>query len=173
MARPTWHTARHVLHEYEGQTTDLRVTDLPLADLDHVLSICAELPSVTVTGFADKCFEPQPLDEAWRRRLASPSTRSGQHATLLSAHDTPRHLQIYLWVVDAASLEVECSFWNDLTFPIGIDPDEAEARLEALLAFVESCRRVPDIGTCVLSSEHNGKAEELIETADDELVFVW
>ncbi|MEM8932634.1 MAG: hypothetical protein AAGE94_15735 [Acidobacteriota bacterium] len=173
MARPTWDNARHVLRDFDGTTTDLRVTGLPLGDLDHVLSICAQLPSVVVTGFADETVAPKPLDGAWRRRLASPPTRSGQHVALLSAQGTPRHLQVYLWVVATESLEVECSFWNDLTFPVGIDHDEAEARLETLLAVVEHCRRTPDIGICVFSSEHNGPTEELIEKADDEVVFTW
>jgi hypothetical protein len=115
---PTWDSAKHLLSEYDGAATEIFVVGLSLSQLPAVMAALNELPTLEVTSFEDEALErPEPFDAVWRSRMESTPASNCQHS-LRSSHGTARHLQIYLSAdVEAATLEVELVFWNDLTFP--------------------------------------------------------
>lgn len=83
----------------------------------------------------------------------------------------PQHLQVYLrFDLKAIALEVEIVFWNDITFPQNLRPDEREQRLEALLSLAEACRNGFSDARCILAAEHNGPVKELLEL---ESTVIW
>lgn len=171
MNRPTWDSAKHLLAEFDGAATEIFVTGLPFSRLQEVVAVLAELPALEVTAFDDEALEDsEPFDSKWRSRFAS-TPSSVCFRNLRSAAGTARHLQVHLWGdVTTGLLEVELVFWNDLTFPQGLVASEREQRLDTLLSLAEACRRdVPD-ARCLLTSEHNGPIEELLE---DRSVVVW
>lgn len=173
MSRPTWESAKHLLAEYDGAATEIFVIGLPLLQLPAVLAALGGLPTLEVVYFGDETLEcPESFDASWRSRFQSMQSRSCQHS-LQSAVGTARHLQIYLWVdADAAILEVEFVFWNNLTFPESLVTEERDQRLNALISLAEACRAGVAGARCVLAPEHNGPTEELLEK-QDEFVVVW
>lgn len=170
---PTWDSAKHLLGEYDGAATEIFVVGLSLSQLLAVVAALSELPVLEITSFENEAFEhPEPFDAVWRFRMKSTPARNCQHS-LRSANGTARHLQIYLWAdVDAGTLEVELVFWNDLTFPHNLEPVEREQRLRALISLAEACRIGVSGARCILTPEHNGPTEELLER-NDEYVVVW
>jgi hypothetical protein len=173
MDTPTWDSATHLLAEYDGAATEIFVVGLSLSQLPAVMAVLSELPVLEVTSFGDKTLEhPQPFDAVWRSRLESTPSQNCQHS-LRSANGTAQHLQIYLWVdAKAATLEVELVFWNDLTFPQTLGTVEREQRLKALVSLAEACRTGVPGARCILTAEHNGPTEQLLER-HDEYVLVW
>ena len=170
---PTWDSAKHLLDEYDGAATEIFVVGLSLRRLPAVVAALSKLPELEVTSFEDATLEsPEPFDSVWRSRFESAPSRNCQHS-LRSANGTARHLQIYLWAdVEAATLEVELVFWNDLTFPTNLELVEREQRLRALVSLAEACRTGVPRARCILAPEHNGPTEELLE-GNDEHVVVW
>ena len=173
MATPTWDSAKHLLAEYDGAATEIFVVGLSLSQLPVVMTALSELPMLEITSFGDETLEPpEPFDATWHSRLESTPSHSCQHS-LRSANGTARHLQIYLWAdVKAAALEVELVFWNDLTFPQNLVAGEHEQRLKALVSLAEACRTGVLGARCILTPEHNGPTEELLERHDG-YVAVW
>ena len=170
---PTWDSAKHLLGEYDGAATEIFVVGLSLSQLPVVMAALSELPVLEITSFEDETLEqPEPFDAVWRSRLESTPGRNCQHS-LRSANGTARHLQVYLWAdVEAATLELELVFWNDLTFPHSLEAAGREQRLRALVTLAEACRTGVPGARCILASEHNGPTEELLER-HDEYVVVW
>ena len=171
MDTPTWDSAKHLLAEYDGAATEIFVVGLSLSQLPTVMAALSELPALEVTSFGDETLEhPEPFDAVWCSRFESMPSRNCQ-PSLRSAYGTARHLQIYLWVdAKGATLEVELVFWNDLTFPRSLVIVEREQRLKALVSLAEACRTGVPGARCILTPEHNGPTEELLERHD---VVVW
>jgi hypothetical protein len=173
MSMPTWESAKHLLAEYDGAATEIFVIGLPLSQLPAVMAVFGGLPALEVVSFSDEWLEcSESFDASWRSRFQSPQSHNCQHS-LRSAYGTAQHLQIYLWVdAEAAMLEVEFVFWNDLTFPKSLEIEERDRRLDALISLAEACRTGITGARCVLAPEHNGPTEELLENHDG-LVVVW
>jgi hypothetical protein len=170
---PTLNNSKHLLGEYDGAATEIFVVGLPLSHLPTVVAALSELPALEITSFEDDALGiPEPFDAVWRSRLeAAPSSKCQR--SLRSANGTTRHLQIYLWADPAAAtLEVEFVFWNDLTFPRNLDAAEREQQLRTLVSLAEACRTGVPGARCILSPEHNGQTEELLES-DSEYRVVW
>lgn len=169
MGAPNWELVQHLLGEWGGSATEIVVTDLPRSQIQHVVSVLAELPELNVLSFGYEGLDPsEPFDEAWRKRIAATQAVSCQHA-LRSANGTAEHLQIYLWF-DGPQLEVELVFWNDMTFPPSLSPGEYERRTHRLVSLAEACRAGVTGARCVLSTEWNGTPEELLNRPG---VVVW
>jgi len=115
-------------------------------------------------------YQSEPFDTDWSLRFQTTPSYSGLRS-LGSAIGTPQHLQIYLrFDLKAIALEVEIVFWNDITFPQNLSPEEREQRLEALLSLAEACRNGFSDARCILAAEHNGPVKELLEL---ESTVIW
>lgn len=168
---PSWEEARFLLEEYDGMASELFVIDLPISNLDRVVTILSTLPDLEVLSSGEaEIEEPVRFDNQWEQRLRVLPDEEILHL-LRSANGTARHLQIYVFV-DATSdnLEVEFVFWNDLTFPKNVSESELRARFGNLLKIARECRNGVPGSHCVLSGEHNGDPHELL---DAEWTLVW
>ena len=173
MSTPTWESVKHLLADYDGAATEIFVIGLPLWQLPAVMTSFGGLPALEVVSFGDETLDrPELFDASWRSRFQSTQSHNCQHS-LRSAYGTAEHLQIYLWVkVEAAMLEVEFVFWNDLTFPKSLETEERDRRLDVLISLAEACRTSIAGAKCILTPEHNGSTEELLENHDGRVV-VW
>lgn len=171
MTMLTWQNTKHLLAEYDGTATEIFVIGLPVSSLSTVIAALAGLPALEVLSFDGKEFyQPEPFDTDWCLRFKTTPSYSCLRS-LGSATGTPQHLQIYLrFDLKAITLEVEIVFWNDITFPKNLSPEEREQRLEDLSSLAEACRNgVPD-ARCILAAEHNGPVKELLEL---ESTVIW
>jgi len=173
MNAPTWECAKRLLADCDGAATEIFVVGLSLPRLPVVVAALSELPLLEVTSFGDEMLEcPEPFDAIWRSRLESIPSHGCQHA-LRSAEHTERHLQIHLWVdVKSTTITVELVFWNDRAFPWNLAAAEKEQRLKALVSLAEACRTGVLGAQCILTPEHNGPTEELLERRAED-VIVW
>lgn len=171
MSVPTWESAKHLLGEFDCVATEIFVGGLPISQLPVVIAALAELPALEVVTFQSEGLETyEPFDTRWRSRFESKPSVSCQHS-LLSATGTAQHLQVYLWIdLEAAVLELELVFWNDITFPRGLELGVCKQRLQSLVSLAEACRVGVSDARCVLAAEHNGPIEELLQ---NDHVVLW
>jgi len=168
------HLARHLLEvdeEDERTAAELFVVDIPQDDLDRVLALIAGLPEVVANVCAGETLEPPAkLNEQLLARMRLPTPEASQHA-FFSAAETSEHLQIYMWTpAGRGNIDLELVFWNDLSFPRGLDEGELARRLDRLVALADACRGENSSTRCILSGEHNTDPRDLL---DKPYVLVW
>lgn len=160
--RPAWENALEILGAHRGEASELFVIDIAAERLDAVTSALAGLSEVGVEMIADEALNPpRALDEAMLARMRDRSERNLH--VLCSARGTAEHVQIRLSMNDDPSLlDLELVFWNDLTFPPGLEVVEYSRRLERLVGLAERCRGGSPKSRCILATEHNGDPRELL-----------
>lgn len=169
--RPTWEKAKDLLAEFDGVATEIFVVGIPISQLRTVMEVLGALPALEVLSYKNDSMESaEPFDASWRARFETRPGINCQHS-LRSANGTAHHLQVYLWLHEEQGLlEVELVFWNDITFPPGLEVQEYENRLQSLVNIAEGCRVGASGAQCLLAPEHNGPVEEL---AHNENVICW
>lgn len=170
LSKPTWSSVEHLLSTFDGAASELFVIDLPAARLSHVLGVIAALPDLAVDAgtVVDSGVMPESLPDLERILSERPTH---DVPAFIAANGTKNHLQIYVWMSEAEhSFDLEFVFWNDLTFPEGLDVVESELRFNRLRDLAESCRAEAPGARCILSPEHNGDPRELLTEPS---VVVW
>ncbi|ASF47255.1 hypothetical protein [Methylovulum psychrotolerans] len=171
-ARNLWQKAKHILLPYDGMATEIFITNLNNKSLiPSIEAIESHVISPEILTWAGESLEiPEPLNSNSKLRLIELPEASTQHSIRGSLF-SERDICFYVWIdVEKGTHEIEIVFWNDLCFPSKHSIAEHIQAFSTLIALAELIRGVSSSSKCILSGEHNGPTEELL---NNEYVVIW
>ena len=171
-AKQLWPKAKSILLPYDGAATELFVTSLENGALPRSIEIIRDFvadPEIISIAYGD-VESTLPLTPDSAERLSIDPDSLVQHAIRGSFVKTG-DVCFYVWVDGPAQThEVEMVFWNDLHFPEEASEEQHMATWNRIVDFAERLRDESVASKCILTPEHNGPTEELL---DSKYAVVW